>query len=55
MTQNEHLYAIFCRPEVVVISGENVKINEGYALLDFEAASSLVVSDIFKISHLRNA
>ena len=41
MTKNEHVYAIFHRPEVAsnVISNANVKINEGYALLNFEAAS----------------
>ena len=37
MTQNEHVYAIYCRPEVTcdVISGENVKTIEGYAGLHF--------------------
>ena len=41
MTQNEHGYAIWCRLEVAgdVISGENVKTIEGYALYNFEAAS----------------
>ena len=41
MTQNEHVYAIFCRAEedCDVISGENVKTTAGYALLNFEAAS----------------
>ena len=40
MTQNEHIYAICCRPEVVgdVFSGENVNTAEGYVLLYFEAA-----------------
>ena len=40
MTQNEHIYTIFCRAEVAgdVLSGENVKAIEGYALLHFEAA-----------------
>ena len=39
MIQNEHIYAICCRSEVVgdVISGENVKTTNGYALLHFEA------------------
>ena len=39
MTQNEHIYAIRCRPEVAgdVISGENVQTAKGYALLNFEA------------------
>ena len=41
MTQNEHVYAIYCRPEVDgdVISGGNVKTIEGYVGLNFEAAS----------------
>jgi len=42
MTQNEHVYAIYCRPEVDgdVISGENVKTAECYVVLKFEVASS---------------
>ena len=41
MTQNEHVCAIFCRPEVAgdVISSENVTTIEGYFVLNFEAAS----------------
>ena len=41
ITPNEHVYGICCRPEVGgdVISGENVKTIECYALLNFEAAS----------------
>ena len=41
MTQNEDVYAICCRPEVAgdVISGENVRTIEGYAVLNFEVAS----------------
>ena len=41
MTQNEYVYAICCRPEVAgdVISGGNVNTTEGYAVLNFEAAS----------------
>ena len=41
MTQNEHVCAIFCRPEVAddVISGENVKTLEGYFTLQFETVS----------------
>ena len=41
MIQNELVYAICCWPEVAgdVISAENVKIIEGYAVLNFEAAS----------------
>ena len=40
MTQNEHGYAICCRSEVAgdVISGDNAKTIEGYAVLNFEAA-----------------
>ena len=42
MTQNEHVYAICCRPEVSgdVISSENVETIEGYDLLNIEIASS---------------
>ena len=56
MTQNEHDYAIFCGPEIAgdVISGESVKIIEGYVVLNFETAS-LAVSEKIKISHLCNA
>ena len=38
MTQDEHVYAICCLPEVDgdVISCENVKTIEGYAVLNFE-------------------
>ena len=42
MTQNEHVYAIWCRPEVAgdVIYGEKCKECRGlYALLHFEAAT----------------
>ena len=41
MTQNEHVYAIYYRPPAAgeVISGENVKTIQIYALLNFEAAS----------------
>ena len=50
MTQNEHVYAICCRPEVAgdVISSENVKTIEGYAVLNFEVASSYSFRDIKK-------
>ena len=56
MTQNEHVYAIYRRPEVAgyVISGENVKTVECYALQDFEAAIFSSFREI-KISHLHNA
>ena len=48
MTQNEHVYAICCRPEVAgdVISGENAKTVEGYAVLNFEVASLCSFRDI---------
>ena len=41
MTQNKHVYVICCRSKVAgnVISGESIKTIEGYALLNFEAAS----------------
>ena len=41
MTQNEHVCATCCRPEVAcdIIYGENVKTVQGYALFNFEAAS----------------
>ena len=41
MTQNEHVYAICCRPGVAgdVISSINVKTIECYAVLNFEVAS----------------
>ena len=41
MRQEEHVYAICCRPKVAydVISGRNVKTIEGYVLLNAEAAS----------------
>ena len=40
MTQNEHIYAMFCRPEAAgdVISGGNVRTIEGYVVLNFETA-----------------
>ena len=41
MAQNEHVYAICCRPEAAgdIVSGEEVKTVEGYALLNFETAN----------------
>ena len=41
MTLNEHVYAICCRPEIDndVIAGRNVKIVEGYVVVNFEIAS----------------
>ena len=50
MTQNEHVYAIWCRPDVAgdVISGQNVKTIEGYAVINVEAASFSSFRDIQK-------
>ena len=51
MTQNEHVYAMCCRPEVAgdVISGEDVKTIESCAVLNFEIANfSSLVSEILK-------
>ena len=50
MTQNEHVYAICCRPEVddEVISGHSVKIVEGYTVVNFEVASSSSLRDFPK-------
>ena len=56
MTQNEHVSEICCRPEIAgdVISGENVKTIESYALLIVKLLA-LRVSEKIRISHLRNA
>ena len=50
MTQNEHVYAFCCRPEVAceVISGQNVKTIDGYAALNFEVAGFSSFRDIPK-------
>ena len=42
MTQSEHVYAIYCRPEAVgdVVSGWNRNTIERYTVLNFEAASA---------------
>ena len=50
MTQNEYVYAVCCRPEVAggVISSENVKTLEVYAVLNFEVASFSSFRDIKK-------
>ena len=51
MTQNDHVYAICCRPEVasdVVICRENVKTVEICALLNFEVVSFSSFRDIKK-------
>ena len=52
MTQNVHVCAICCRLEVAgdVISGENVKTIESYAVLNFEIASFNSFRYIFKKS-----
>ena len=51
MTQIEHVYAICCLPEVAggdVICGENVKTNEGYAVLNLVVVSLISFRDIQK-------
>ena len=50
MTKNEHVYAICCRLEVAgdVLSGENVKTIEGFAVLNFEVAGFSSFRDIPK-------
>ena len=52
MAQIEHVYAICCRPAVAgdVISGDDVKTVEGYAMLNLEVASFSSFRDIKKIS-----
>ena len=49
MTQNEHIYAICCRPEVDdnVIFGRNVKTIEGYIVVNFKLLAP-AVSEIFQ-------
>ena len=51
MTQNEHVYAICCRPEVAddVVSGRYVKTIERYIGVYFEVASSSSFRDIKKL------
>ena len=51
MTQNEHIYAIYCRPEVDdgSISSENVKTLEGYAVVNLEVVSSTTIVIFTKI------
>ena len=53
ITQNEHVYAIWCRPEVAgdVISGANVKTIEGSAVLNVEVASFSSFHDIKQEAH----
>ena len=50
MTQNEHVYAICCRPEVAgdVIFGDNLQTIDGYAVLNFEVASFSSFRDVGK-------
>ena len=52
MTQNEHVYEIFCRLKTAgdAIYGEKVKSIEGYAVLNFEVASFSSFRDIPKIT-----
>ena len=49
MTPNEHVYVICCRPKLAgdVISGENGKTIEGYAVLTLKLLA-LAVSEILK-------
>ena len=57
MTQNENVYAIFCRPEVAgggVFSGGNVKTREGYSFSVLKLLTS-AFSEQIKISLLCNA
>ena len=51
MTQDEHVYAICCRPEVPgdVMSSENVNTMESYAVLCVEVASFSSSRDIQKM------
>ena len=53
ITQNEHVYAICCRPEVAgnVVSGENVKTIDGHAVLNFEIASLVSEIGLFPQNH----
>ena len=48
MIQIEQLYTICCRPEEAgeVVSGETVRIVDGYVVLNFEAASFSSFRDI---------
>ena len=50
MTQNDHVCAICCRPEVAgdVIAAENVKTIEGNAALNLEIATFNSILDILK-------
>ena len=55
LTQNKHVYAICCRPKAAgdVVSGENVKIIERYAVLYFKVASFMTFRDTKKITPWR--
>ena len=50
MAQNKHVYVICCQLEVAddVISGQNVKTGEGYAVLNFEVANFSSFRDVKK-------
>ena len=52
VTQNLHVCTICCRPEADynVVSGRNIKIIEGYLVVNFEVAISNSFRDIFKKS-----
>ena len=48
MTQNEHVCAICCRPELdcYVVSGRNIKTVVDYVVVNFKAATSSSFRDI---------
>ena len=50
MIQHEHVYSIYCRPEVAgdIILGCDVKIPEGYVVVNFEVTSGSSFRDIRK-------
>ena len=56
MTQNEHVYAMCCPPEVAgdFIYGRNIKTAESYVVANFEIASSSSFWDI-KENHFMTA
>ena len=52
LTENWHVYASFCRPEVAgdIISSWNVKTIDGYTVANIEASSFSTIRDILKKS-----
>ena len=56
MTKNKHVYAICGQPEVAgdVISSDNVKTVEGYAVLNIEVSSFNSFQDIQKKKSFRD-